>query len=270
MASSPREKVVWSIGILLVVLFALIPVAWIVSLSLKSPDTIGDGKLLPHATPRSRTTPRSSPPARSARRSCNSLGIAAIATFISIVLASMAAYALARLEFAGQGGDPLRRARDRDVPADLDHRLAVRPLAPDRALRHLGRAHHPLHDLHPPAGDLHALGLLPRDPVRARAGRADRRGHAVPGLPQGHRAARRARRVHRRDPRLHLRLERLPLRHHAHLDRQLADRARGARVLHRAARSSRTRPARSRPRRSSSPCRSSSSCSSSSAGSWPG
>ena len=40
-------------------------------------------------------------------------------------------------------------------------------------------------------------------------------------------------RVHHRDPRVLLRLERLPLRHLAHLDRRGPHRARGAGVLHR-------------------------------------
>ena len=56
-----------------------------------------------------------------------------------------------------QGGDPLRRARGGDVPADLDRRLAVRHLARDRPVRHLARADHPLHDVHAAAGDLHAV-----------------------------------------------------------------------------------------------------------------
>ena len=70
------------------------------------------------------------------------------------------------------------------------------------------------------------VGVLPGDPLGARAGGPGRRRDAVPGLPQGDRAAGRAGRLHRGDPRLHLRLERLRLRDLADLDERRADRAR--------------------------------------------
>ena len=44
---SGRERVLWSIGILFVLLFALIPVIWILSLSFKDPATITDTRFLP-------------------------------------------------------------------------------------------------------------------------------------------------------------------------------------------------------------------------------
>ena len=45
--STPREKILWVIGTVVVLLYALTPVAWIISLSLKAPETIGDGKFFP-------------------------------------------------------------------------------------------------------------------------------------------------------------------------------------------------------------------------------
>ena len=42
-----REYTLWSIGITVVLFFALIPVLWIVSLSLKTPATIGDERFIP-------------------------------------------------------------------------------------------------------------------------------------------------------------------------------------------------------------------------------
>ena len=39
---SARERVMWLIGILVVIFYALIPVVWITSLSLKTPDQVGD------------------------------------------------------------------------------------------------------------------------------------------------------------------------------------------------------------------------------------
>jgi multiple sugar transport system permease protein len=102
MAHTARERVLWSIAILLVLLYALVPVIWIVSLSLKQPEDIADGKFFPSGgvTLDNYDTIFSEDIFNAAL--VNSLGIAAIATLISIVLAAMAAYALARLDFAGK------------------------------------------------------------------------------------------------------------------------------------------------------------------------
>jgi hypothetical protein len=51
----------------------------------------------------------------------NSIGIALISTVVAVVLASMAAYAIARLT-SGQDSDPDDGPGDRDVPGDLDRR----------------------------------------------------------------------------------------------------------------------------------------------------
>jgi multiple sugar transport system permease protein len=101
MPSTPRQKVAWTIAILVVVLYALLPVAWIVSLSLKSPATIADGNFLPSSISFDNydTLFQTS---EFNRALLNSFGIAAISTLIAVGLASMAAYALARLDFAGK------------------------------------------------------------------------------------------------------------------------------------------------------------------------
>ena len=98
--NSGRSKVAWSIGILVVVLYALIPVAWITSLSLKSPDQFGDKKFFSGFSFDNYDAVFSDDTFLAAL--INSIGIAAIATLISIVLAAMAAYALSRLDFAGK------------------------------------------------------------------------------------------------------------------------------------------------------------------------
>ncbi len=69
MAHTAREKVLWSIGILVVLLYALVPVVWIASLSLKEPADIADRKFLPtggmtldnytRSSTRTSSTPRS-------------------------------------------------------------------------------------------------------------------------------------------------------------------------------------------------------------------
>ena len=137
----------------------------------------------------------------------NSIGIALLSTLIAVLLATTTAYAVARLDFPGKRFVLGCRARHRHLPADLDHQPAVRHLAAHRPLRHLAGAHHPVPHVHIAAFDLASLGLLPPDPLGAGASRGGRRRHAVPGVPARHRAARRAGHVHRRHPRVHLRLE---------------------------------------------------------------
>ena len=100
MTHTPREKAFWSIAILVVILYALVPVAWITSLSLKKPDQVADGKFFSGFSFENYEQIFSENTFNAAL--VNSLGIAAIATLISIVLAAMAAYALARLDFAGK------------------------------------------------------------------------------------------------------------------------------------------------------------------------
>jgi multiple sugar transport system permease protein len=101
MTTSTRDRVLWAIGILVVVFYALLPVLWIMSLSLKDPATIADGKFLPQEWSLENYEQLFETDAfMFALR--NSFGIAAIATLIAIVLGSMAAYAIARLDFPGK------------------------------------------------------------------------------------------------------------------------------------------------------------------------
>jgi multiple sugar transport system permease protein len=100
MQYSVRTKFLWLIGILIVVLYALIPVAWIASLSLKTPTEVGDKKFFSGFSFDNYDVIFSDNTFQKAL--INSIGIASIATVISIVLAAMAAYALARLDFAGK------------------------------------------------------------------------------------------------------------------------------------------------------------------------
>src|ERR671915_826488 len=100
MAHTARERVLWSIGILVVLLYALIPVVWITSLSLKTPDQVGDRKFFSGVSFDNYDVIFSDDTFIAAL--INSLGIAGIATLISIVLAAMTAYATSRLDFAGK------------------------------------------------------------------------------------------------------------------------------------------------------------------------
>jgi multiple sugar transport system permease protein len=105
MQRGSREYALWAIGELLIIVFALIPVLWIVSLSLKDPATVADQNFIPQDwslenydalfTGGFSDSPFIKP-------LINSLGIALITTVISITLAAFAAYAIARLDFPGK------------------------------------------------------------------------------------------------------------------------------------------------------------------------
>ena len=101
MQHSGKEVVLWTIGLIIVLVYCLIPVLWIISLSLKKPEDIADQKFLPQSISfENYDKVFSTDTFQSAL--INSIGIALIATLISIVLAAMAAYAITRLEFTGK------------------------------------------------------------------------------------------------------------------------------------------------------------------------
>ncbi len=101
MATSRPTRLKWSAINLVVVFFALTPVLWIVSLSLKQPSTFGDGNFIP----RKWTLDNYLDIFRTggfARPLLNSIGIGLISTAIAVVLGIFAAYAIARLNFPGR------------------------------------------------------------------------------------------------------------------------------------------------------------------------
>ncbi len=100
MRHTARERMLWSIAILVVLLYALIPVAWITSLSFKTPEEVGDKKFFSGFNFDNYDVVFSDDTFLAAL--INSIGIAGIATLISIVLAAMAAYATSRLDFTGK------------------------------------------------------------------------------------------------------------------------------------------------------------------------
>jgi multiple sugar transport system permease protein len=97
---TPRERILWTIGIIVVLLYALIPVVWITSVSLKAPAEVADRKFFSGFDFTNYDAIFSDDQFLAAL--INSIGIATIATLISIVLAAMAAYATSRLNFTGK------------------------------------------------------------------------------------------------------------------------------------------------------------------------
>jgi multiple sugar transport system permease protein len=99
--TTPRRKMLWALAVFAVLVYALIPVIWILSLSLKTPETIGDGRFLPSQwTLHNYSDVFNTGFFTAALR--NSIGIALIATLIALAFASMAAYAITRLDFPGK------------------------------------------------------------------------------------------------------------------------------------------------------------------------
>lgn len=91
----------WVIVDALVLAYALVPVLWILSLSLKPTSKVKDGKLIPSSLTLDNY--------RGIFRGnffssalINSVGIGVLTTVIAVVIGAMAAYAVARLEFPGK------------------------------------------------------------------------------------------------------------------------------------------------------------------------
>ena len=95
------RKAWWLVVDLLVLTYALFPVLWILSLSLKPTSTVKDGKLIPSSMTfdNYRGIFRGDLFGPALR---NSIGIGLIATVIAVVIGAMAAYAVARLNFPGK------------------------------------------------------------------------------------------------------------------------------------------------------------------------
>jgi multiple sugar transport system permease protein len=101
MATTAKQKVGWGTANTVAIVLAIVPVLWIVSLSFKDPATITDATFWPKkwTLENYRGIFKTS---EFTHALINSIGIALIATFIAVVLASMAAYAVARLSFPGK------------------------------------------------------------------------------------------------------------------------------------------------------------------------
>jgi multiple sugar transport system permease protein len=97
----PAERLFWGAGSAAVLIYALIPVCWIVSLSLKRSADLGDGHFLPGHVSLEHYAAVFGDPQFSAAL-WNSLGIAALSTLAAVVLGMFTAYAIVRLQFPGR------------------------------------------------------------------------------------------------------------------------------------------------------------------------
>jgi len=105
--NNTKQKVGLAVGVLLIVVWCLLPVVWMISLSFKDATAVTNGS--PGFLPEGGDGFAGFQNYRDAwnndqfRRSIfNSLGISLIATLLSVIIATLAAYAIARLEFRGK------------------------------------------------------------------------------------------------------------------------------------------------------------------------
>jgi len=101
MAVTPRRATGWAVINTLVIVYALLPVLWILSLSLKPTQEVKDGKLIPSSITFDNYKGIFKGDVFTSAL-VNSLGIGLITTAIAVVIGGMAAYAVARLEFTGK------------------------------------------------------------------------------------------------------------------------------------------------------------------------
>ena len=105
MKSSPiRRRITWTIISILVIVYALFPVASIFATSFKLPSDLTSGTFLPTNWSTVNYEQILVGDAQELFLSAlrNSIGISLIATFIAVVLATLCAYAIARLDFPGK------------------------------------------------------------------------------------------------------------------------------------------------------------------------
>ncbi len=100
-ATTGRQKLGWGSANTLAIALTLIPVLWIASLSFKTAAAITDPSFIPKQWTWSNYTGILKT-SQFIRPLVNSIGIGLISTVIAVLLASMAAYAVARLAFPGK------------------------------------------------------------------------------------------------------------------------------------------------------------------------
>ncbi|WP_447645574.1 carbohydrate ABC transporter permease [Nocardioides zeae] len=106
MGNTPLRKVGIVLGAALILIWCLLPVAWIISLSFKSQESVTNGS--PGFFPSEGgfagwdNYVAAWDNEQFRRAIFNSIGISLIATLLSVIVATLAAYAIARLEFRGK------------------------------------------------------------------------------------------------------------------------------------------------------------------------
>ncbi|NHC23684.1 carbohydrate ABC transporter permease [Nocardioides sp. IC4_145] len=104
--SAMKQKIGLGVGLAAILVWCLLPVAWIISLSFKSQQAVSNGSegFLPQSGGGAGWQNYADVVGddQFRRAILNSIGISLIATLLSVVIATLAAYAIARLEFKGK------------------------------------------------------------------------------------------------------------------------------------------------------------------------
>jgi multiple sugar transport system permease protein len=101
MSQNAKTRSGWSLAFVAVVVVSLVPVVWIIMLSLKTPASATDGSFIPHHWTLTNYSDIFKQSVFTAALR-NSIGIGLISTALAVLLASSAAYAIARLDFPGK------------------------------------------------------------------------------------------------------------------------------------------------------------------------
>ena len=99
-ADSTSRKATWWVINVIVLVYAFVPIIWIISLSTKK--DVNDGSFLPSKGFTGEAYKKIFANDDFIRALVNSIGICLIATFLALVFGTMAAYAIARLDFPGK------------------------------------------------------------------------------------------------------------------------------------------------------------------------
>lgn len=95
-----RADVAWSVAALGIAAYTLLPVLWLVALSLKPAAELSDGLLIPRAVSTASYVSALADPQFPAAL-LNSLGIGLLSTLLAVTVGGLAAYAVVRLEVPG-------------------------------------------------------------------------------------------------------------------------------------------------------------------------
>jgi multiple sugar transport system permease protein len=101
MSVQARQRTGWSLAFAVIIVVSLVPVVWIIMLSLKTPASATDGSFIPHHWTLSNYHDIFTANVFTSAL-INSIGIALISSALAVVFASSAAYAIARLNFPGK------------------------------------------------------------------------------------------------------------------------------------------------------------------------
>ena len=101
MSPERRERLLWGAASAAVLAYTLLPMLWILSLSFKSPETVTDRRLWP-SDPTLANYRGIFGTSLFTRALLNSVAVALLTTFFAVLFATLAAYALTRLEFRGK------------------------------------------------------------------------------------------------------------------------------------------------------------------------